>query len=185
MIKKIFGFAVLLFILLIGSNLILKSNLSFRIAIWGINLNISGFKFISYFQDKTSFLKVEKLEASDANATIRIHRINIDDHRKYIADKQFVLTSLFLPTTSPYPEVITNIIECPDEFKPKVKMVYNGTIYSLFAGERFNYGICAKDLIKYYSEYGIFDCGTKGVFEISVFSTDDKRIKRVIGSFKC
>ncbi len=185
MIKKLFGFGVLLFILLIGSSLILKSNLSFRIAIWRINLNISGFKLISYSQDKTSFSKVEKLEAVSGTTQIKIHRINIDDHKKYIADKQFVLESLFLATTSPYPEVITNIIECPDEFKPKVRETNNGVVYTLFANERLNFGVCSKDLIKYHSEYGIFDCNKKGVFEIFVFSTDDKKIKEVMGSFKC
>ena len=186
MIKKLFGFGVLCPILLLIIGLVfLYGGISGHLLRWRISLNLSNFKLISYFQDKTSFSKVEKLEARDANTTIKIHRINIDDHKKYIADKQFLFSSLFLPTTSPYPEVITNIIECPDEFKPKVKTVYNGTIYSLFAGERFNYGVCSKDLIKYYSEYGIFDCATKGVFEIFVFSDNTNKIERIMQSFKC
>lgn len=63
----------------------------------------------------------------------------------------FLLESLFSPTDSPYPEVLTNVIQCPEECKPKTKETENGIIYTLFAGDRFTYGICAQDLVAYYS----------------------------------
>jgi hypothetical protein len=149
-------------------------------------LDVSSFRLLSFSKDKTSFSKVEKLEAGLGDTQIFIDRTKINDHKKYINDKKFLFESLFLPTTSPYPEVITNIIECPSEFKPKVRNINNGAVYSLFAGERFNYGICVKDLVMYQSEYGIFDCKGKGIFEIRVFSNSNKeKIKQILESFKC
>lgn len=186
MIKKLFGFGILLLILFLVIGLtFFYGGISGHLLRWRISLDLSNFKLSSFTKDKTSFSKAEKLEAVSGTTKVFIKKAEIQDHKKFIEDKKFLFNSLFLPTTSPYPEVITNIIECPDEFKPKVKTVYNGTIYSLFAGERFNYGICSRDLVKYNSEYGIFDCGTKGVFEIFVFSDNTNKIERIMQSFKC
>ena len=186
--KKLFGFGILLVgLILIISLIFFYQGLSGHLLKWGVNVDISGFKLLSFSKDKTSFSKAEKLEAVSDNDTTRvfIDRTEINSHRKYIEDKRFLVNSLFLPTTSPYPEVITNVIECPNEFKPKEKVIGNGVVYTLFAGERFNYGICSQDLIKYQSVYGIFDCKDKGIFEIRIFSTDDKKIEEIIQSFKC
>ena len=184
MIKKLFALILLIFLVILGL-MFFNQSLELRLMMWGVSLDVSSFRLLSFSKETTVSSKVEKLEAVSGTTQVKLDRINIGDHKKYIEDKKFLFNSLFLPTTSPYPEVITNIMECPDEFKPKVKMVYNGTIYSLFAGERFNYGICSRDLIKYYSEYGIFDCNKKGVFEIFVFSDSTSKIERIIQSFKC
>ena len=162
-----------------------SSNLESRLKGWGISLDTSNFKLLSFARDKTSFSKVEKLEAISGTTKVFIDKTEIEDHKKYIEDKKFLLESLFLPTTSPYPEVITNIIECPDEFKPRVRETNNGVVYTLFAGERFNYGVCSHDLVKYHSGYGIFDCKDKGIFEIRVFSDGNNEIERIMNSFKC
>ena len=185
MSKRFFVFSAIVLFLSIAVGLMLNNSLSFRLAKWRISMNLSGFKLVSYSLEKTSFSKVEKLEALLTQTTVKIDKTTIDSHAKYIKDKKFALESLFLPTTSPYPEVITNIIECPDEFKPKVEMVNNGIVYSLLAGERFNYGICITDIVKFYSEYGIFDCKGKGIFEIRVFSADGKITKEIMKTFKC
>lgn len=186
MIKKMFGFGIFLLMLFIVVSLMLFSkSLSGRIAWWGIDLDVSGLRLVSFSKDQTSFSEVEKLEAVSGTTKIFIDRTEIEDHKKYIEDKKFLLTSLFEPTTSPYPEVITNTIECASEFKPKARNVGNDIVFTLFAGERYNYGVCALDLVKYQSLYGIFDCKDKGIFEIRIFSTFREILKRIIGSFKC
>ena len=186
MIKKLFGFLVLIIIFfIIVSLIVFARSLSGRLGGWGISLDIYNFKLLSFTKDKTSFSKVEKLETVSGTTKVFIDKIEIEDHKKYIEDKKFLLESLFLPTTSPYPEVITNIIECPDEFKPRVRETNNGVVYTLFAGERFNYGVCSHDLVKYHSGYGIFDCKDKGIFEIRVFSDGNNEIERIMNSFKC
>lgn len=186
MIKKLFGILVLFVIfILVVSLIVYGRSLSGRIYGWGISLNLSGFELKNFSKDKTSFSSVDKLEALNDTVRVFIDRTKISDHKKYIDDRKFLLESLFLPTTSPYPEVITNIIECPNEFKPKEENVSNGVIYTIFAGERFNYGVCAKDLVKYNSKFGIFDCKEKGIFEIRIFSDGHNKIERIINSFKC
>lgn len=166
--------------------MVFNRSLSGHISQWGISLDLSKFELINFFEDKTNFSTVQRLEAVNDKVSVFIDRTKISDHKKYIEDRKFLLESLFEPTTSPYPEVITNIIECPGEFKPKINEAKNGVIYTLFAGERYNYGVCAHDLVKYQSLYGIFDCKGKGVFEVRIFSSDSKeKIKQTMGSFKC
>jgi len=186
MIKKLFGFGILCSILLLVIGLTLfYGGISGHLLRWRISLNLSGFSPLSFSKDERIVSKVEKLEAVFGTTKVFIDRIEIEDHRKYIEDKKFLLESLFLPTTSPYPEVITNIIECPSEFKPKVRETNNGVVYALFANERLSFGVCSKDLVKYHSEYGIFDCAAKGVFEIRLFSDDNNKIESIMRSFKC
>lgn len=184
--KKFWISSIIIVVVIIGSYLVfIQNNLSLRILWWGVSLDASSFQLSSFTKDKTRFSEVERLEAISSEHTLKIDRTKIADHKKYIEDRKFLFGSLFLPATSPYPEVITNIIECPDEFKPKIREVGNGTIYTLFAGERLNYGVCAQDLIKYQSEYGIFDCKDKGIFEIRLFGNEKREIQSTIESFKC
>jgi hypothetical protein len=157
--------------------------------IWrlGIKLDITGYKKISFSQDRSVTAQVEKLQLGKGTTNVFIDKTIIQNHEKYITDRQFIFTSLFLPTTSPYPGVITNIVECAEEFQPKKELGAFGIIYRVPAGERFNYGICSSDLIRYSSMYGIFDCGTKGVIEIRVFSLpqDRQKIEDLLSSFRC
>lgn len=152
---------------------------------WRVNIDLVGFKIVSSTSDKTSFSKRQAIEARKKDTVARLNRTITYDHQKLIDDRKFIIDSLFLPTTSPYPEMITNVVECPEELKPKVEQVENGTIYSLFAGERLNYGVCSQDLVKYFSTYGIFDCQQKGIFEVSVFSKQPNEPQIIVHSFKC
>lgn len=125
------------------------------------------------------------MEVKSDKILIRIQKSKVEASQKLINDRIDVLNSLFEPTKSPYPEVITNIIDCSSEFKPKATDVKNGKIFTLFAGERFNYGLCSRDLIRYKSLYGIFDCKNKGVFEIRIFGNDTSYIQKIMQSFSC
>lgn len=152
---------------------------------WGIIIDLPEFEFKDFSKDKTRSLTKETLEVEGEGLILTITKTDTTSNEKYISDKKFLLNSLFLPTTSPYPGIITNIVECPEEFRPKETTTKNGTVYTLFAGERFNYGICAKDLIEYYSMYGIFNCKEKGVFEVSIFSREDSYSETILRSFNC
>ena len=110
------------------------------------------------------------------------------DAERFVADRSHLLESLFEPTTSPYPEVITNVIVCPSQFKPTKETVPNGVMYRLFAGERLNYGVCDASLVYYNSTYGIFNCGAKGVFELQAFNllrASDAGRQEWVTSFHC
>lgn len=151
---------------------------------WGVNLAAADFTFKNHAQDKEGRQK-EELELTQDKDTVKLTRIKAESSQKYVEDKKFLFQSLFLPTTSPYPEVITNIIECPEEFKPREREVENGIIYTVFAGERLNYGVCSRDLVEYYAAYGIFDCKQKGVFELQVFSKEKGMPEEIAKTFRC
>lgn len=186
MTKKIFWIIIPIFVLLVSSLFIfLNSSPSAKLMWWGVSIDLSSFSLLSFSKNETRVLKVEKLEAINGATKVFVDKTKTEDHRKYIEDKKFILESLFLPTTSPYPEVITNVIECPSEFNPKALNTDNGIVYALFAGERYNYGVCSHDLVKYKSEYGIFDCKEKGIFEIRLFGKEEQDIEPIMNSFKC
>ncbi len=185
--KRKIGVILVIIIFLALASILFLNTISGRLFLWGIHLNQAGFKLNS-FQDLKNVnpFKIQSLEANRNDGTILIVRkIESEDHQKYIEDKKFILKSIFEPVHSPYPEVITNIIDCPQEFKPRESSVSNGTVYTLFAGERFNFGICSKDLIKYRAAYGIFDCKNKGIFEITIFGNNEKSIMNLAESFDC
>ncbi len=152
---------------------------------WEINLETSGFTLKDFSKEETNASGKERVEAVRKDTTMIINKNEIPNNSKFIEGKKFLLESLFSKTNSPYPEVITQVIECPDKFKPKEIKVKNGTIYKLFAGERFTYGICSQDIVRYHSAYGIFDCGGKGVFEVWVFSANRQEPEGIVGSFSC
>ena len=167
-----------------GTSIFNKDSIEKYVKDWQISIDVSGFVFEDFFNEKTKFFEKGKLEAKRGGTIIRITKVATGSPRKYVEDKKFLLESLFSQTAAPYPGVITNVIECPEEFKPKIVTIQNGTIYTLFAGERFTYGICTQDLIAYYSAYGIFECGSN-VFEVSIFSEKEQEIEHVVESFRC
>ncbi len=161
---------------------VFKDNLSARMLIWGVVMDTKGYSLKQHSFGKSE--NQEYLELSNGKELVRIIRTIPVDQSKYIADKLFLLSAFFEPFSSPYPEAISNKVVCPDEFKPKELPIRSGKAFKLFAGERLNYGICAKDLITYRSVYAIFNCGHKGVFEISTFSKESY-LQDIVNSFSC
>ena len=162
-----------------------KENVGTYLGKWQVGFNSAGLTLTDFSKVSERTLTKETLQAGGGNTILKMTKIKTNAPAKYAGDKKFLLESLFSPTTSPYPEVITNIVECPEEFKPKVQETEQGTIYTLFAGDRFTYGICAKDLVAYHSSYGIFDCKEKGIFEVQLFAKTKEGLEPVIESFVC
>ena len=152
---------------------------------WGVSANLSGFTVQRELSDQQpGQLSQETVEMVKKDAFINIVKSMPVDNQKLVDDRNFIFRSLYEPTTSPYPEVISQIVICPDEFKPKLIQHVNGTIYTAYAGERMNFGVCARDLVVYKAGYGIFNCGKKGVFEMEVFSKKDN-FANLLQSFSC
>lgn len=184
MSKKILLIALLI-ISLTGFLLINNDPLKNHLNSWKIKMDLGEAKLVNTTTDKTRTYQTDTLEAKGGDMTIKIAKTETEDHQKFIHDRKFSLNSLFIPTTSPYPEVITNIIECDGEFKPKSQRLGKGEIFTLFAGERFNFGICTSDLVKYSAIYGIFDCGQKGIIEIWLFRKGGENLQPLAKTFSC
>lgn len=167
------------------SYLALNNNFSARFNAWGVVFDTADLKLTRFAEDQTTAVKSETLEAMGDGMELHIERFLAENRAKFISDREFLFESLFEPVTSPYPEVITNVVECPEEFKPRKEVVANGTVYTLFAGARQNFGVCSRDLVKYQAAYALFDCGEKGVFEFRIFGEDDEALKSRAASFSC
>jgi len=97
---------------------------------------------------------VDSISSSLGQVKINIERISSADddfYRLYFKDKGLFIESSYVKSLSAYPDIITNTIECPDEYKPE-KYEKNGKdieilSYVFLTNDRFNYGICSSDLI--------------------------------------
>lgn len=185
--KNIFILAVLVCVGLVmfGLNIFFQT-VSGRMLWWRVEMDTSGFRKIGFSINSLSTSKRETLSAGKEGLILIVDRAVVENHKKYIDDRKYLLSSMYEPMTSPYPEVITNALNCDEEFKPKEFKIDGGIAYSLLASGRLAYGVCLDDLVKYHSVYGLFDCGTKGVFEVKLFNPrDTQEIKKILQSFKC
>ena len=82
----------------------------------------------------------------------------------------FVINSLYRGISSPYPGVLSNRIECPEEFKPAKIENDPFDYYIIYASERFTYGVCSWDLIKYKSIIYFLYCDkVNNLYHIKLF----------------
>lgn len=123
----------------------------------------------------------------------RITNLAEDSANSYIKEEKFKLESVFDPIRSPYFEVLTKKIECPEEFKPLTaesthpnnKVFY----YILYANERFAFGVCSKDLIKYRAIVAFTYCkNTRDLYHLKYFIPNqeyNETAEETIKSFSC
>jgi hypothetical protein len=103
------------------------------------------------------------------------------------------INALYANALSPYPGEISNEIMCPEKFMPELytKQIdsLNYTYFTLFATDRFTYGACAEDLVKYKSILAWTYCSKKNTFYRFEFfipiETFSKSHLDMITSFRC
>lgn len=136
---------------------------------WGVQLSIPDRtkNYVNFQRDPST--NQEQIIIEYSSMRIVLDRIFKEHPDKLLRDRQLMVESLFEPMTNPYPEVLSSVVVCDDEFKPRKLTISNGIYYVLFADERRNFGICARDLVRYNALYGIVNCKEKGVFEIRIF----------------
>lgn len=117
-----------------------------------------------------------------------------NDKQSFIKNELLSIDSLFKEMPAPYPDMITQTIVCPEKYKPKIETKenekYKATYYEMYAGERFNYGVCSEDIISFYAIYSLIDIKNKlEVYQIEIFTpksaSQDKKdeLKNIIRSF--
>lgn len=112
---------------------------------------------------------------------------------RYIEERKDMIESLYKRIPSPYPGMISKVIECSDEFKPKVVYLEieekNTPVYILYSTPRFTYGACVEDLIKYRGALTfIYREKEKTLYRIDLFiprkDFDKKKVLNILSSFK-
>ncbi|MBI2134856.1 hypothetical protein HYU09_02620 [Candidatus Woesearchaeota archaeon] len=122
---------------------------------------------VSYGQDFKAFngryedviLKIKVLNNLDFNQSM-----------DYISGKIFLINSIYRNMDSPYPGHLSNIIKCEEEFKPRTIENSPFDYYILYASDRFIYGACSLDLIRYTSMLYYIHCNeTDELYQIELF----------------
>lgn len=122
-----------------------------------------------------------------------ITNINPDSAQRYIGEKQSMIDSLYKRIPSPYPGMVSKIIECPDQFKPKTENIeVEGEeicVYLLSSTPRFTYGASVEELIKYRGALAhIYRKTKKTLYQIEIFipkqSFNEKAVLTLLSSLK-
>lgn len=147
--------------------------------------------------DKLASFEIEDRSAYSFIATKEGERIKIDTlpgYDKVKAEEYFNLQASLLygqyeSQPTPYPELITSTAGCDDRYKPQEKETEYGIYFQLYAGERFTYGQCNEEQIKYKAAKSYLYCeNKKNLFEIDYYipkEEDYAKVDDLISSFKC
>ncbi|MGB2580459.1 MAG: hypothetical protein WBC83_02085 [Minisyncoccia bacterium] len=108
---------------------------------------------------------------------------------EYIQKEITLIESFFEPQLPPYPEFLTQESSCDEKYKPVTQKSRYGEHLIMYAGERFGYGVCVDNLIKYRATLGYFYCdNTNMLFKIEYFTNRDASIEKLTNfnnSFVC
>lgn len=122
-----------------------------------------------------------------------IKNIDAEYAKRHIEDKQFMISSLYERISSPYPGMISKVIECPDKFKPVMHFLEiggkNTPVYFLYSTARLTYGACVDELLKHRGALAFFYSDErKTLYQIELFIPKEDFTKEaasnILQSFK-
>lgn len=142
----------------------------------------SGNTIKMVFKSKTDLLNVKTFNSVDDSSA-----------RKIVRDKRFLVENLYKTQPSPYPDVVSNTVNCPDRFRPlTIEAADSGKwifAYKIFANERFVFGECSDDAIFYTCAYIFIYCRKNKILnEIKYFTPGLSPVNKaedVIGGVEC
>jgi len=157
---------------------------------------IKDFSITDVEEKQVYGLPATQTSAIRSDQTIKILHLKGSDLKKtrlFLDEKKFGVESLYNSQPSPYPDVITREIVCPQEYLPIVEEDedenFYKIIYTLFANERFSYGACSPEIITYKSVFSLIHCKNSGdLYQIEFFSpleSYDEEILNGIKDFSC
>lgn len=154
-----------------------KSGISF-VGIENFNVTeISGNRILAV-NNNDDVIKIETTQKTTGDQT-----------DKYIQKEITLIESFFEPQLPPYPEFLTQESSCEEKYRPLKQESRYGKHLIMYAGERFGYGVCVDNLIKYRATLGYFYCdNTNSLFKIEYFTNKDESIEKLINfnqSFVC
>lgn len=144
----------------------------------GVKIDLSGYKL----EESGKGYWVWRTD----NSKVYIEKVSVVSNEKLVSDRKLLLESLYETAASPYADRVSSKIVCGEKYVPIKTKLDKGEYYTLWAGERYNFGVCSDDLVKYRAGYGVFDCGKKGVFEIRYFGNKETGDpNKLLESFNC
>jgi hypothetical protein len=146
-----------------------------------ISLKLKGDFKLTKQQSANGTLKLEFKSPTDFLSVRTWHNIEDSTAIKMIGDKKFLITNLFITQPSPYPDVVSNKVDCPDRLKPlPFDSIYPNiriSAFRLYANDRFIYGECTDDVIVYTSAYIlVYNKKEKILTEIKYFTPKSKPV---------
>ena len=171
-----------------------ESDLGYQLKKRGFLITNTGSFQIKSIDSGDSLSEGENISAESNDEILKIkilENFSKEKAEEYKNNQSALFEGLFNPQLPPYPEFLTNKTECAKEFLPVKKMAESGDYYLTFANERFGYGICAQDLVKYKAGFGMFYCeNSKKLFKIQYFIDNVKiknfkNIEDFFGTFQC
>jgi hypothetical protein len=144
-------------------------------ALCGISLRLHGDFKLTKQQDAVGTRKLEFKSATDFLAAKTWYNISDSMSSIMIDDKKFLIENLFITQPSPYPDAVSNQVECPARLKPAPFDSIYGNIrifsFRLYANDRYVYGECTDDVIIYTSAYILaYNIKEKTLTEIKYFT---------------
>ncbi|KKS59428.1 MAG: hypothetical protein UV24_C0001G0016 [Candidatus Nomurabacteria bacterium GW2011_GWA2_42_41] len=109
-----------------------------------------------------------------------IQKTTKDFANEYIQKEITLIESFFEPQLPPYPEFLTQESACDEKYKPVTQKSHYGEHLIMYAGERFGYGVCVDNLIKYRATLGYFYCDdTNMLFKMQYFTDKDASVEKL------
>ena len=174
--KRIFVFGIILLVLLYFSILNQKFTLSSKINIYIPNLE--DFKEEGIYKNKEG--STVHIEAENDKVLLKMRiskKIDKESAEEYMNYQLNMLNSTFEPIKSPYPGRITRERVCSEEFKlVKVnKDNSSSTYYLLYSTNRYSYGTCSWDSIRYRVIFLFRYCeNKKELYQVEMFIPVDE-----------
>lgn len=112
---------------------------------------------------------------------------------QYVNNQRYLVDNLFSKQKVPYPGPLTNTLECPENYLPKVEEEEDedsfGVFYYLYANDRLTFGGCTEDILDYAAVLAFIYCKEKNeVYQVGYFTPKENptsNYKEIVKSFKC
>lgn len=112
---------------------------------------------------------------------------------RFIENQRYMINTLFSKQKVPYPGPLTNLLECPEQYLPKIEEEQTEdserVFYSLYANNRLTFGGCTEDVLAYAAVLAFIYCKEKNEFyQIGCFTPKENptlNYKEIVKSFKC
>ena len=196
---KIAGFIALIVIavVIIFRDYHQRRDLSFLLKSFNVDMNLSRHFFVIKQETRKGdpfFLRTIFAQGDKDIIKMKIFsRIPPPEARRFVDNESQLMQSLFTDYASPYPGRISMKKTCPDAYRPEFVTSDNSDSlragYYLYANERFDYGGCVEDFIKYRAVKGFIYCKAKNeMYQIEYFTPKDhptQNYREVVNSFRC